>query len=143
MIAARNSQGQLYYECAFNTQACEHLNAWLGGFDPILRRMTPGNFDQFLHAMLFYHTMQVLKKQSMMRMVRVMRRRRTRTCSCISIITVVVLVLLAKEKCKVPTKVVANIFFSMTCNQELYMDSTWTPHRLHIILGAALFSFHS
>jgi len=64
VIAARNPQGQLYYKRAFNTQACEQLNAWLGGFDPILRRMTPGNFDWFLHAMLFYHTMQVLKKQS-------------------------------------------------------------------------------
>jgi hypothetical protein len=26
--------------------------------------MTPGNFDWFLHAMLFYHTKNVLKKVS-------------------------------------------------------------------------------
>jgi hypothetical protein len=44
-------------------QACEQLNAWLGGFDSILKRMVPGNFDWFLHTMLFYHTRYVLKKQ--------------------------------------------------------------------------------
>jgi len=48
---------------AFNTQACEQLNAWLGGFDSILKHMVPGNFDWFLHTMLFYHTRYVLKKQ--------------------------------------------------------------------------------
>ena len=44
-------------------QACEQLNAWLGGFESILKRMVPGNFDWFLHTMLFYHTRYVLKKQ--------------------------------------------------------------------------------
>jgi hypothetical protein len=46
-----------------NKQACEQLNAWLGGFESILKRMVPGNFDWFLHTMLFYHTRYVLKKQ--------------------------------------------------------------------------------
>jgi hypothetical protein len=63
VIAANNSEGQLYYKRAFNTQACEQLNAWLGGFENILKRMTAGNFDWFLHTMLFYHTTQVLKKR--------------------------------------------------------------------------------
>ncbi|KIL55371.1 hypothetical protein M378DRAFT_50180, partial [Amanita muscaria Koide BX008] len=49
VIAERDGQGQLYYKRAFNTQACEQLNAWLGGFESILKRMTPGNFDWFLH----------------------------------------------------------------------------------------------
>jgi hypothetical protein len=44
-------------------QACEQLNAWLGGFENILKRMTPGNFDWFLHAMLFYHTRHVIERQ--------------------------------------------------------------------------------
>jgi hypothetical protein len=44
-------------------QACEQLNAWLGGFEPILKRMTPGNFNWFLHTMLFYHTQRVIDKQ--------------------------------------------------------------------------------
>jgi hypothetical protein len=44
-------------------QACEQLNAWLGGFEPILKRMTPGNFNWFLHTMLFYHTQCVIDKQ--------------------------------------------------------------------------------
>jgi hypothetical protein len=39
------------------------LNAWIGGFDSILKRMVPGNFNWFLHTMLFYHTRYVLKKQ--------------------------------------------------------------------------------
>ncbi|KIL55550.1 hypothetical protein M378DRAFT_90762 [Amanita muscaria Koide BX008] len=60
VIPERDAQGQLYHRRAFNTQVCEQLNAWLGGFETILKRMSPGNFDWFLHAMLFYHTMQVL-----------------------------------------------------------------------------------
>jgi hypothetical protein len=48
---------------AFNTQACEQLNAWLGGFESILKHMVPGNFEWFLHTMLFYHTSYVLKKK--------------------------------------------------------------------------------
>jgi hypothetical protein len=38
------------------------VKCW-GGFESILKKMTAGNFDWFLHAMLFYHTMQVLKRQ--------------------------------------------------------------------------------
>jgi hypothetical protein len=44
-------------------QACEQLNAWLGGFEIILKRMTVYNFKWFLHAMLFIHTQQVIRKQ--------------------------------------------------------------------------------
>ena len=39
----------------FNTQACEQLNAWLGGFESILKWMTSKNFNWLLHVMLFYH----------------------------------------------------------------------------------------
>jgi hypothetical protein len=63
VIAERNDEGQLYYKRAFNTQACEQLNAWLGGFETILKRMTSGNFNWFLHTMLFYHTTKVIQKQ--------------------------------------------------------------------------------
>jgi len=48
---------------AFNTQVCEQLNAWLGGFESILKLMKPGNFNWFLHAMLFYHTKHVIAQQ--------------------------------------------------------------------------------
>ena len=34
----------------------------IGGFEPILKRMTPGNFDWFLHTMLFLQTQYVLNK---------------------------------------------------------------------------------
>ena len=44
-------------------KVCEQLNAWLGGYQSILKCMTPGNFNWFLHAMLYYHTKYVLRKQ--------------------------------------------------------------------------------
>jgi hypothetical protein len=36
----KDKEGKNYYKRAFNTQACEQLNAWLGGFENILKRMT-------------------------------------------------------------------------------------------------------
>jgi hypothetical protein len=39
------------------------LNAWLGGFESIVKRMKPGNFNWFLHTMLFYHTKHVIAQQ--------------------------------------------------------------------------------
>ena len=53
----------MIYFLSNNKQACEQLNAWLGGFESIIKCMVPGNFDWFLHTMLFYHTRNVLKKQ--------------------------------------------------------------------------------
>ena len=67
VIADRTTEGQLYYKHAFNTQACEQLNAWLGGFEQILKRMTARNFNWFLHTMLSYHTLHVIHKQSLKR----------------------------------------------------------------------------
>ncbi|KAF8230816.1 hypothetical protein L208DRAFT_1280076, partial [Tricholoma matsutake] len=52
VIVEHDADGVPYYKHAFNTQACEQLNAWLGGFDSILRKMTVGNFNWFLHVML-------------------------------------------------------------------------------------------
>ncbi|KAF8876471.1 hypothetical protein BD779DRAFT_1449392 [Infundibulicybe gibba] len=63
VVIAYDRQGNPYYKRAYNTQACEQLNSWLGGFESILKRMTPGNFNWFLHVMLFYHTKYVLAKQ--------------------------------------------------------------------------------
>ncbi|KAH6918847.1 hypothetical protein BKA70DRAFT_1416842 [Coprinopsis sp. MPI-PUGE-AT-0042] len=48
---------------AFNTQACEQLNAWLASYDSILKRMTLNNFNWFLHAILFLHAKKVLVRQ--------------------------------------------------------------------------------
>ncbi|KAF8978436.1 hypothetical protein BDQ17DRAFT_1394734 [Cyathus striatus] len=56
VIIEHDRNGQPYYKRAFNTQACEQLNSWLGGFESILKRMTVSNFNWFLHAMLVYHT---------------------------------------------------------------------------------------
>ena len=36
VIAAEGSDGQPYYKRAFNIQACEQLNAWLGGYETLL-----------------------------------------------------------------------------------------------------------
>ena len=63
VIAETDTQGHVVYKRAFNTQACEQLNAWIGGFEFILKKMTPGNFNWFLHTMLFYHTKHVINKQ--------------------------------------------------------------------------------
>ncbi len=63
VIAETDRQGHVVYKRAFNTQACEQLNAWIGGFEFILKKMTPSNFNWFLHTMLFYHTKHVINKQ--------------------------------------------------------------------------------
>jgi hypothetical protein len=48
---------------SFPLQACEQLNAWLGGFQSILNKMTPGNFDWSMHALLFLHTERIINAQ--------------------------------------------------------------------------------
>ncbi|TFK31083.1 hypothetical protein BDQ12DRAFT_701133 [Crucibulum laeve] len=63
VIVDTDNYGRPYFKKAFNTKACEQLNAWLGGFDSILKRMVPSNFDWFLHTMLFYHSTYVIQKQ--------------------------------------------------------------------------------
>ena len=63
VIMAKDKSGKPYWKHAFNTQACEQLNSWLGGFESIFKCMTVGNFDWFLHTMLFYHTRYVIEKQ--------------------------------------------------------------------------------
>ena len=63
VITETDSQDHVFYKRAFNTQACEQLNAWIGGFESILKKMTPGNFNWFLHTMLFYDTQYVINKQ--------------------------------------------------------------------------------
>jgi len=63
VIVENDVDGNPHYKRAFNSQACEQLNAWLGGFQPILNRMTIHNFRWFLHVMLFIHTQRVIQKQ--------------------------------------------------------------------------------
>ncbi|TFK43027.1 hypothetical protein BDQ12DRAFT_596128, partial [Crucibulum laeve] len=58
-----DNNGNLAAKRAFNTQTCEQLNSWLGGFESILKQMTQGNFNWFIHTMLFYHTQYVIQKQ--------------------------------------------------------------------------------
>ncbi|EDR08987.1 uncharacterized protein LACBIDRAFT_326640 [Laccaria bicolor S238N-H82] len=59
------SDGSTYDKQAFNTQACEQLNAWLGGFESVLKRMTPQNYNWFIHTMLSYHTRKVIAHQNL------------------------------------------------------------------------------
>ena len=63
VVVNTDEHGVPYLKRAFNTQACEQLNAWLGGFQLILKRMTSSNFNWFLHVMLYYHTKFVLQKK--------------------------------------------------------------------------------
>ena len=65
VIPTTDKHGQPCFKRAFNTQACEQLNSWLGGYESILKRMTPGNFNWFLHTMLYYHTKYVWRKQQL------------------------------------------------------------------------------
>ncbi|KAF8998997.1 hypothetical protein BDQ17DRAFT_1501845, partial [Cyathus striatus] len=64
VVVERDVHGNQHYKRAFNTQACEQLNAWLGGFQSILNRMTVDNFNWTLHALLFIHTQRVIQKQN-------------------------------------------------------------------------------
>jgi hypothetical protein len=63
VIVENNARGNPHYKCAFNTQACEQLNAWIGGFQSILNKMTVNNFNWTLHALLFLHTQKIIEKQ--------------------------------------------------------------------------------
>jgi hypothetical protein len=63
-VIAKDKRGKFYWKHAFNTQAYEQLNSWLGGFESILKGMTISNFNWFLHAMLFCHTKYVIDDDS-------------------------------------------------------------------------------
>ena len=64
VVVENDNSGNPHYKRAFNTQACEQLNAWLGGFQSILNKMTVNNFNWTLHALLFLHTQKVINKQN-------------------------------------------------------------------------------
>ena len=51
VIIAYDDNGQPYAKWAFNTQVCEQLNSWLGGFESIPKPLTPGNFNWFLQGL--------------------------------------------------------------------------------------------
>ncbi|KAF8995322.1 hypothetical protein BDQ17DRAFT_1392272 [Cyathus striatus] len=65
VVVEHDVNGVPHYKCAFNTQACEQLNAWIGGFQTMLNRMTLSNFNWTMHTLLFLHTQRVIKKQQM------------------------------------------------------------------------------
>ncbi|TFK32969.1 hypothetical protein BDQ12DRAFT_700970 [Crucibulum laeve] len=48
---------------AFNTHACEQLNAWIGGFQSSVNKMNVENFNWTMHSLLFIHTQKIIKKQ--------------------------------------------------------------------------------
>ncbi|KAF8986413.1 hypothetical protein BDQ17DRAFT_1393674 [Cyathus striatus] len=63
VVVEYDINGRPHYKRAFNTQACEQLNAWLGGYQSILNRVTVANFDWTIHALLFIHTQKVIQHQ--------------------------------------------------------------------------------
>lgn len=60
----QDNSGVLRMRRLFNTQASEQLNSWLAGYAQILKRMTAFNFRWFLHAILYFHTKRILRKQA-------------------------------------------------------------------------------
>ena len=94
VIVENDVNGNPHYKRAFNSQACEQLNAWLGGFQPILNRMTIDNFRWFLDVILFIQTQRVIQQQrkwrkmgmkkKMKRALRLMRM----TCNHVSLFNV-------------------------------------------------------
>ncbi|KIJ92837.1 hypothetical protein K443DRAFT_64210, partial [Laccaria amethystina LaAM-08-1] len=46
----------------FNSQVCEQLNAWLAGYESILKQMTSKIFNWFIHTMIVYHVKHVFTK---------------------------------------------------------------------------------
>ncbi|TFK38982.1 hypothetical protein BDQ12DRAFT_698368 [Crucibulum laeve] len=63
VIVENDKQGNPHYKQAFNTQACEQLNAWIGGFQSSVNKMNVENFNWTMHSLLFIHTQQIIKKQ--------------------------------------------------------------------------------
>jgi hypothetical protein len=61
-----DEDGNLIQWREFNTQVCEQLNAWLAGYESILKRMTSKNFNWFIHTMIVYHVKHVLAKMTSM-----------------------------------------------------------------------------
>lgn len=59
-----DEDGNLIQWREFNTQVCEQLNAWLAGYESILKRMTSKNFNWFIHTMIVYHVKHVLAKMA-------------------------------------------------------------------------------
>ncbi|KAF8989467.1 hypothetical protein BDQ17DRAFT_1393288 [Cyathus striatus] len=64
VVVERDINGNPHYKRAFNTHACEQLNAWLGGFQGILNRMSVDYFNWTTHALLYIHTQRVIQKQN-------------------------------------------------------------------------------
>lgn len=59
MVVEHDVQENPHYKQAFNTQACEQLNAWLRVFQYILNKMLANNFNWTTHTLLFLHTERV------------------------------------------------------------------------------------
>jgi len=61
-----DEEGNVIQWREFNTQVCEQLNAWLAGYESILKQMTSKNFNWFIHTMIVYHVKHVLTKMASM-----------------------------------------------------------------------------
>ena len=61
-----DEDGNLIQWGEFNTQVCEQLNAWLAGYESILKQMRSQNFNWFIQTILFYHVKHALAKMTSM-----------------------------------------------------------------------------
>ena len=62
-----DEDGNLIQWREFNTQICEQLNAWLAGYESILKQMTSKNFNWFIHTTIAHHAKHVLAKVKSMK----------------------------------------------------------------------------
>jgi hypothetical protein len=62
-----DEEGNVIQWREFNTQVCEQLNAWLAGYESILKQMTSKIFNWFIHTMIVYHVKHVFTKIASMK----------------------------------------------------------------------------
>lgn len=55
VVSQTDEDGRVHQGRSFNTETAEQFNNWLNGFQNLLRKMTAGNFDIFMHTLLLIY----------------------------------------------------------------------------------------
>lgn len=59
VVAQDDAAGTSHQTRAFNTETAEQLNAWLNGYEALLRQMTDVNYDFFVHVLFLLFAEQI------------------------------------------------------------------------------------
>jgi hypothetical protein len=78
LVLIETVNGQQVETRAFNTEAAEQLNAWFGGYEAQLRKMTDYNHDFFVYMILFFYMKDWEYKEEEAEKSEVNRRRKER-----------------------------------------------------------------